>query len=160
LDLGAIPVHKLRVTLMPPHLRLPRIALTAVLAAVSVMSCDSEPSGPTGSGTFFVTVTSPNGTEGAAVLSLAGGIGLGEVASTAGDVFVEHGADAIRIVVILDQPGQIRFTVRADDVGSLPNVVLVQVAGGDNQLRASLNGYDVEVAAITDASPTGSRRSP
>jgi len=145
---------------MPPHSRLLRIALAAVLAAVGVMSCDSEPSGPTGSGTFLVTVTSPNGPEGAAVLSLSGGIGLGEVASTAGDVFVERGADAIRIVVILDQPGQIRFTASSDDVGTPPSVVLLQVADGDNHLRESLGGYDVEVAGRTDASPTASRRSP
>jgi len=148
------------VTLSLPHSRLPRIALVAVLAAVGVMSCDSEPSGPARSGTFLVTVTSPNGPEGAAVLSLSGVVGLGEVASTAGDVFVEHGADASRIVVILDQPGQVRFTARSDDVGTPPNVVLVEVADGDNRLRESLGGYDVEVAAVTDASPTGSRRSP
>ena len=134
--------------------------LLTTAAVVAAASCDGGPSGPTGSGTFLVTVTSPNGLEGAAVLALSGGVGLGAVASTAGDVFVERGADAIRIVVILDQPGQILFTASADDVGTPPNVVLMQVADGDNQLRESLGGYEVEVAARTDASPTGSRRSP
>ena len=147
-------------TPISPHSRLRRVALAAALAVAGVTSCDSEPSGPTGPGTIVVAVTSPNGPEGAAMVELSGGIALGAAESSSGDVFVEHGAESSRVVVILDQPGQIRFTLRSGNVGSPPNVVLVQVAGGDNQLRTSLDGYDVEVTAMTDASPSGSRRAP
>lgn len=107
-----------------------------------------------------VTVTSPNGTEGAALLELSGGVGLGPVTSAAGTVFFDHGKNTTRVVVILDAPGEIRFDVRSDDIGTPPQVTLLQVADGDDALRASLSGYHVDLVGIADASLVGLRRAP
>jgi hypothetical protein len=137
-----------------------RLLLLAALTVAGIATCDSGPSGPGGSGTIVVTVTSPNGAEGAALLELSGGVGLGPVTSAGGDVFFDHRETTSRVVVILDAPGEIRFDVRSDDVGTPPQVTLLQVADGDDALRPSLFGYHVDLVGIMDASLVGLWRAP
>jgi hypothetical protein len=46
----------------------------------------------------------------------------------------------------MDEPGEIEFLIETDDVGRVPDIVPVQVADGQNDLRASLSGYEVVVS--------------
>lgn len=129
-------------------------ALVAVLAAGAVGACDFGLFGPSGSGVIQVSVTSPFGPEGAAVFELTGGVGLGPVTTITegGDTFFEHGDGASRVVVVLDEPGQLWFQVRTTDIGKLPTVRALQVADGENQLRPSVDGYRFDFERVEDMS--------
>jgi hypothetical protein len=119
------------------------------LATAALAACaDSGPSGPSGPGSFRANLVSPNGSEGAALFQVTGGSGLGDVTVTTGDVFYDHSAGATRIIVLLDDPGQIGFQIRTEDVGVLPTVAVTQVADGDDELRESLTGYDVQLVQV------------
>jgi hypothetical protein len=125
--------------------RLGRLLATGVVI-LAVGSCDDlGPSGPRGPGTVQVELVSPYGSEGSAVFEVVEGTGLGIVTTTGGEVYYEHGADATRVVVILDAPGQIGFRLQTENVRRLPQVTLTQVADGNDELRGSLSGYEVEL---------------
>lgn len=140
----------------PPRLLLGTLAAT--LVAVGASACDLW--GPSGTGVLQARVISPYGPEGAVVLELEGGIGLGPVTSDVGDTFFQHDGSTSRIVVVLDWPGEIRFTVRAEDIGKIPSVTFVQVADGANQLRPSVDGYRVEFVRVEDMSSGQQRSAP
>jgi len=106
----------------------------------ALTGCGSEPSGP---GTLTATVVSPNGDEGSAVVALYGS-GLGEVTALEGRVFSRAVGDTLHVVVVNPDGGPLRFTVRVDDVGSLPTGAVLEVAGPDDALR-TLADYRVEV---------------
>ena len=126
--------------------------LVVVLFLVPATGCDDlGPSGPKGPGSVRVDLLSPNGAEGSAVFEVrGGGTGLGVVTTAGGEVYYDHGTDATRVVVILDSPGQIGFLVRTRDLRNLPSVTVTQVADGNDQLRGSLSGYEVELTQLED----------
>jgi len=119
-------------------------------------ACDFlGPDGPKGPGDLFATMVSPNGNEGSAVFELSGGVGLGTVSPVGGEVFYEHSGSSTRIAVIMDEPGEVRFQIRTENVGHLPEVTVIQVADGENDLRTSLSGYKVEFTWEEDSSKKG-----
>ncbi|MGD8319657.1 MAG: hypothetical protein PVJ02_04370 [Gemmatimonadota bacterium] len=121
-----------------------KLALTglATLAVGIAVACGDQ--GPhSGPGTLTATVVSPNGTEGSAVLSLFGE-GIGEVRALDGAVFSERRGDSVRVVVLADTPGSLRFLVAVDDTTRPVTASFIQVADGEDQLRTSLGGYTVE----------------
>ncbi|MBT8395900.1 MAG: hypothetical protein HKO65_07480 [Gemmatimonadetes bacterium] len=123
-----------------------------------VWACDSTgPKGPMGPGNLAITLLSPNGPEGSAVLEITGGADLSFVSTTGGEVFFEHSAGSSRVIVVMDDPGEINFRVGTEDVGVIPSVDVVQVAGGEDQLRLSLSGYEVLIEGEKDASSSGQR---
>jgi hypothetical protein len=91
---------------------------------------------------LHAVLTSPAGTEGAAVLELSSA-GLGEVLAVEGKVFARQGDGVVTLVIILDAPGEIAFRVSVADIRSPPTVTVLEVADGDDELRASLAGYEV-----------------
>ena len=123
-----------------------RLALGAVTATAVFFACDSNPTAVSGPGELHALVVSPNGPEGAAVLELRGA-GLGTVSMSGGYAFGEPSAGSMRLVVVLNQPGDIAFTISVDDVGNVPTATIVEVSDGANQLRASSAGYTVEFTA-------------
>jgi len=130
-----------------------RAFLLILPLALAAMGCnDLGPSGPGGPGSINVTLSSPNGAEGSAVFEMAGGTGPGVVTSFGGEVYhyFNYGTGVTRVVVIMDVPGNVQFKVGTSDVGDLPVVTVLQVADGDDQLRASLSGYEVEVIPVED----------
>lgn len=126
--------------------------LAVVLFLSPAAGCDDlGPSGPRGPGSVAVDLISPHGAEGSAVFEVVGGTGLGVVTVVGGEVFYEHGTDGTtRVVVVLDQPGQIGFRVRSQDVRNLPSVTVVQVADGEDRLRSPLVDYEVELVQLED----------
>ena len=146
--------------MVKPYFRISVGLLVVAVAAFVVASCGLDLGGPGGPGVIRVTLDSPYGPDGAAVLELTGGVGPSIVASEMGDTFYEHAGGTTRVIVILYQPGHIEFTVRVEDVGARPSVTLVQVADGANQLRTSLSDYDVDVEQLEDMTSSQQRRSP
>lgn len=135
-------------------------ALSAVLATVAAAACDLGLFGPSGSGVIQVSVTSPFGPEGAAVFELTGGVGLGPVTTNGGDTFFAHAEGTSRVVVVLNEPGQLWFQVRTADIGKLPSVRVLQVADGENRLRASVSGYEFDFKRVEDMSSARQLRAP
>jgi len=123
-----------------------------VLAAFLVLGACDDPGSPEprGPGSIQVDLVSPNGAEGSAVFELQIGSSVGAVSSFAGDVYYEHnrGLETSRVIVVMDVPGQVSFKVSTQDVGEVPSVTLLQVADGEDRLRASLSGYDVQVTPL------------
>jgi hypothetical protein len=101
-------------------------------------------------------LVSPNGPESAVVLELVGGRDLGSLALEGGEIFSEQDGNILRIVVVMDDPGSIRVEIRTEDVAKLPSVAVIQVADGENELRASLEGYEVSFTKVPDGQGGGS----
>ena len=142
------------------HFRISVGLLVVAATAIVVASCGLDLGGPSGSGVIRVTLDTPYGPDGAAVLEITGAVGPRVVASELGRTFYEHSGETTRAIVILDEPGHIEFTLRVEDVGHRPTVTLVQVADGANQLRTSLSEYEVELEQLEDMTSSRQRRSP
>ena len=126
------------------------------LLALCVGACDTlGPDEPMGPGSLLATLVSPLGNEASAVFELTGGVGLVTVSAPGGEVFYEHFGGSTRIIVVLNDPGEVRFQVRTEDVGQPPEVSVIQVADGDNRLRTSLSGYTVRFTREEDPSGGG-----
>jgi hypothetical protein len=106
---------------------------------------------PRGEGTLDISILSPSGLEGSAVLEILGGDGLGIVSTTSGQAYYSHQGDRSRAVVILDEPGVIRFQVRTEDVAVVPTVNVIQVADGNDELRTSVDGYSAVIEPLPDS---------
>ena len=132
--------------------------LVVGLLALTFAGCDSTgPDGP-GPGPLEATLISPSGGgEASAVFELTGGVGLGSVSMVGGEVFYQHFGGSTRIVAVRDDPGVIRFQIWTDDLGQLPEVRVIQVADGENQLRTALSSYSVQVApaGLSSQNPLG-----
>jgi len=134
------------------------IACSVILG---IASCDlSGPSGPSGPGWLHADLVSPNGQESAAVFELAGGRDLGAIVLDGGEVFDERDGSTIRIVVIMDSPGQIHLEIRTEDVAKIPSSAVVQVADEENRLRSSLTGYKLSFTKVPDGSAEGDGGAP
>jgi hypothetical protein len=114
-----------------------------VSALPLALACGGDPQRPGVDAT--ATLVSPNGAEGSAVVELTGR-GVADVrAAGAGDrVFSSRSGETTRIIVVLETAGEVRFLVRIPDAGDPPMARVVAVAGGDDALRASVDGYRVE----------------
>lgn len=118
----------------------PSWVVFGALVLASATACDSGPD--PGPGTLTATVVSPNGAEGAAVLSVFGD-GLQGVSAVQGRAFGELDGDTLRVVVVGDG-GTLRFGLQVADTTRKPTGVVVEVAGPDDELRPSVAGYSVE----------------
>lgn len=127
-----------------------------ILLFLAMGACDSlGPEDNRGPGSLTVSLLSPNGAEGSAVFELVGGRGFSTVSAIGGEAIYQHFGGSSRIVVVMDEPGVVRFKVRTEGIQELPEVNLIQVASGANELRGSLAGYMVEVSAKKDLSSKG-----
>ncbi len=121
------------------------------LAALSFIACDDDPTPPEPvPGDLRVTVVSPNGVEGAAVLE-TGDAGIVGISANGAQAFHRRAGGLSRIVVLLDQAGDVRFRLSVDDLNRPPRLRIVEVADGSNTLRPSLAGYSVTAQPVTGA---------
>lgn len=120
-----------------------RFAPAIVAAILAVGACGDE--GPvSGPGTLTAVVSSPNGAEGAAVVTLIGE-GVGAVTALDGWLFEERIADGVRVMVVSDQAGPLRFQVALADTTQRPVGTVEEVAGPDDVLRSLTTArYTVE----------------
>lgn len=114
----------------------------ALVAVLGTAGCGDR--GPASApGPLTVTVISPNGAEGAALLKLVGR-GMGAIAPSEGRVFSETRGDTAYVVVVNVAGGGLRFTVEVADTTRRPTGTLVEVSAPDDRIRA-LAGYRLEV---------------
>lgn len=118
----------------------PRFA--PVLVALTLVAC-SDGGPQAGPGTLTATVISPNGVEGAAVVTFFGP-GIGDLTSQSGALYWDRVADTIRAVLIDPDGGGLAFTVAVDDTTRKPEGLVVEVAGPDDQLRSGVSAYTLE----------------
>lgn len=116
----------------------------AAITCIATLGCDAgEPAPPAGPGEVVARLVSPNGAEGAAVVELTGA-GIGEVRGAPGTtVFAAASGPATRVVVLRDTPGELAFHVRLAERSAPPAARVIEVADGEDRLRASLAGYRV-----------------
>jgi hypothetical protein len=88
-------------------------------------------------------VVSPNGAEGAAMVTLVGP-GIREIAAAGGRVFSWPHGDTVVVVVVNESGGDLSFDVSVADTTRPPTGVLVEVSGPDDRIRA-LAGYSLEI---------------
>lgn len=120
-----------------------RTIIVSALAALTLAACSDE-APVVGPGTLTATLTGPNRDEGAAVLTLLGG-GIGALSPVgATELHARDGRGGARIVLINQEGGALSFQVAVADTTSPPAWVIVQVAGPDDALRTSVDGYTVE----------------
>ena len=122
----------------------PRVVSAALCltAALALVACGDQ--GPASApGILTVTVVSPNGTEGAALVTLLGA-GMGAVGPSEGRVFSEAHGDTVHVVVVNLAGGALRFTVQVADTTKPPTGILVEVSGPDDRIRG-LAGYRLEL---------------
>ena len=117
--------------------------LSLVLSLLFVIGCDgsTEPSGP---GTITVSIVSPNGAEGAAILDIVGPV---ETVTGANDVsaYPTPSATGTRVVLVRMTPGSLQVRLGIPDVSRPPSVSVIEVADGNDRLRESVGGYSVEL---------------
>lgn len=118
-----------------------RVAALATLLVGTAACGDQGPA--SGPGELTVRVVSPNGAEGAAVVHLVGD-GMGALSPVDGRVFGGQDGDTLRVVVVNEAGGELRFQLAVADTTVKPQGVLVEVSGPDDQLRA-LTGYTLEI---------------
>ena len=136
---------------LPSHLA--KRVLVPALLAWSLAGCDllgPDDKGPTGPGVFHATLVGPTGAVGSAVLELVGGSGMGTISPEGGQVFYEYQGNRVRLVLVQDEPGTLRFQIRTEDVSVVPTATVIQVADGSNQLLTSISGYSVRLEQLPD----------
>ncbi len=113
------------------------VRLALVLA---VGACDDGPGPQRG---IEFRVLSPNGAEGAALVEIVGRVDIATVTGPeSGWTLARTSRDTTWVFVALRSPGELSFSLTSSD--GVPAARLLQVAGGDDQLRA-LEGYELDL---------------
>jgi hypothetical protein len=109
---------------------------------LTVVACgDAGPvSGP---GTLTAVLVSPNGAEGAAVISFPSA-GVAAVGPVGGEIFSRVDGGTMTVVIINEPGGELSFSVSLADTLQQPVGSIEQVAGPDDELRTTLSGYSLE----------------
>lgn len=102
-----------------------------------------------GPGEVRGVLVSPHGAEAAAVISLSG-TGISGVQAERGSLFQQTDGDLTRVVFILDEPGEVSFTVQVPERSEPPTANVLEVADEDNMLRDGTHRYRVEFTPVPD----------
>jgi hypothetical protein len=117
-----------------------RVAVAVLLLAA--VGCGSDVGPEVSPGFLNATLVSPNGFEGAALISVVGG-GVAFEEPVGGRAFTFSRGDTTRILLVVDTPGELGFRISVPDVNNPPVAMVLQVADGQNTLRADLSTYGV-----------------
>lgn len=127
-----------------------RSLLLAAPMMLALAACDGGPETPptpTG-GDFDALLQGPTASESAAVLELTGG-GIEDVQSTGPAIVASSPVSGgRRVVVVRTAPGAIGFRVRVSPGSAVPAARVVELADANDQLRASLAGYQVTFTRV------------
>jgi hypothetical protein len=115
----------------------------SLIAALSLSACSTDDPAPT-PGVLTATLVSPNGPEGSAHVRLFGQ-GITEVRALDARTFSYARGDTVNVVVVRDQPGDLRFLIALSDASRVPEAAVLEVAGGDDRLRSNVQSYRLEV---------------
>ena len=119
-----------------------RAGLRAVLVAAALLGACTDQSPVSAPGSVIARLVSPHGAEGAAVVTLVGE-GIGK-ATGLGDVqlFRSDGPGVTTFVLVSPGGGDLSFELEVEDRTRLPETMVQQVAGPDDELRTGVpTGY-------------------
>lgn len=116
--------------------------LLLLAAVLSLGACDRGGTGSEDGGEYRVVLESPNGAEGAAAIELTGP-GIQSVTAPAGRLFTQTAGATTHVVLIHEPAAPIEFRVTMAPGQKPPAARVVEVADGNDQPRASLDGYRV-----------------
>ena len=94
-------------------------------------------------GTVTAVVTSPNGSEGAAIISFPSE-GVGAIGAVSGEVFSRVDGAYVTVLVVNEPGGELAFSMALADTTQKPIGLVEQVAAPNDVLRSTLAGYVVE----------------
>ena len=121
-----------------------RAIQSLVLAGALLSAGACGDAGPvSGPGTLTAVVVSPNGAEGAAVISFPS-MGVGAIGAVSGEVFSLVDGGTVTVVVINEPGGELAFSVTLADTTQRPVGLVEQVAAPNDELRTTLAGYTLE----------------
>ncbi len=122
-------------------MRRPSFPFVLALAALAACADEGPVSGP---GTLTATLRSPNGAEGAALVSLLGD-GVGPITAVGEtEAYAHTGDGSTRVVLVNQAGGTLAFAVAVADTTQPPAFVVLEVAAPDDELRSSVAGYGLE----------------
>lgn len=114
------------------------------LLVVALFAAACGDAGPASApGTVDVALVSPNGDEGAAVITFSG-TGIGEISATTGTVYSREDDGRVTVVVVNEPGGELSFRMALADTTDKPVATVEQVAATNDALRTTLAGYTVE----------------
>lgn len=116
-----------------------RLLLVAAVA-LSAPACDGGGTELRVDAPLVISLESPNGPEGAAMLELYG-MGSARVEASSGSLFERRSGDTTRVIVILETPGSIVLATEGGRERSTPGWRILEVSDPVNELRPSLDGY-------------------
>jgi hypothetical protein len=87
-------------------------------------------------------LVSPNGPEGAVILDVTGAV-ESFTATKDVSVYTTPSNAGTRVVLVRLTPGELSVNMKISNTLEPPPVQVVEVADGDNNIRASLSGYQV-----------------
>lgn len=120
-----------------------RTPAACLVLALSLSTCgDDGTSGPE-PGWLTVELQSPFGAEGAALFFVDQPVL--DVSQAPLTIFTEEVQGGVRIAVLRATPGGLDFRIEVEDIDDPPTVELLEVAGPDDELRANIDTYRVEL---------------
>lgn len=119
-----------------------RLAALLLAATAALSACDGGTASETAGGEYIAALESPHGPEGAAVLELSG-TGVQSVHGASLSLFQQATSTGRRLVLVREPAGRLEFRVRMADGHAPPSVRVVEVVDGNDQPRASTDGYTV-----------------
>lgn len=118
-------------------------SILPLLAVLAAAACDGGGTGAASEGgEYIAALQSPNGDEGAAMLEMTTE-GVEDVSASSATLFRQPISGGVRMMLIRDAAGRVEFRVRMAPGHELPTVRVVQVVDGDDNVRASTDGYEV-----------------
>ena len=115
------------------------------LAAVSFAACADGSTEPTPPGMIDVVLTSPNGPEGGLLVEIDGPVRT--VETDTGHLFRNDAEGRTQVLIVLDSPGDITFSIGVPNGTALPEYRIIEVSGPDDQLRTDLSAYRLSPGA-------------
>jgi hypothetical protein len=122
-------------------MRIPPL-LASLAAALALAACDGGTDSAPAGGEYIVTLESPHGPEGAAILEIADQ-GVESITSSAVTLFRNRISGGQRLVLVREPAGPIQFRVRLAEGSDFPEVRIIEVVDGQDQRRPSTEGYEV-----------------
>lgn len=120
-----------------------RTRLAVLLAAAAALvACDGGTGSETAGGEYIAALESPNGLEGAAVLEMPGE-GVLAVRAASLSLFQQPVSGGKRLVLVREPAGRLEFRVTMAPGHAPPAVRVLEVVDGQDQPRASTEGYAV-----------------
>lgn len=123
-------------------MRATRSTIAALLLAASATACESDLGGPRSIREVVGVLVSPNGPEGAVVLDIRGR-GIGAIEADSAQIFIARDGPDLRVILIREVPGAIRFRLRVVDTRAVFDARVVAAANGANEPRGDVDGYRV-----------------